>query len=181
MAQVRSSRLGANRMIGGDFEDLATMDQAGWRHYQHPAPEIYTEAELAPQAAHTGRFGLRLMARAAVSDNPDMLVESSPVRLVGPDIQVEVGQILQIRGRVNVPVPIRGSVDGLMIFDSIAGEPLALRFSRTDGWQEFTLYRVATQSGHMAMTFVLTGLGEAWLDDVTVQPVERSHRQAVRP
>jgi hypothetical protein len=64
-------------------------------------------------------------------------------------------------------------VDGLMIVDSLGGEALAGRIQHTPGWQQFTFYRVAPQSGPMTVTFALTGLGEAWLDDVTIQTLTR--------
>jgi hypothetical protein len=55
-----------------------------------------------------------------------------------------------------------------MIVDSLGGPPLAERVHETEGWQEFTLYRAATQSGPMTVTFTLTGLGTACLDDVSI-------------
>ena len=61
-----------------------------------------------------------------------------------------------------------------MIFDSLGGEALADRIGHTTGWQQFALYRVAPQSGTMNVTFALSGLGEAWIDDVYVQVLEAS-------
>ncbi len=71
------------------------------------------------------------------------------------------------------PQRIAGSVDGLLIVDSLGGEPLAERIMQTKGWQEFSLYRAAPHSGPMTVTFALTGLGEAFLDDITIQPIDR--------
>jgi hypothetical protein len=48
---------------------------------------------------------------------------------------------------------------------------VAERLGQTDGWREFTLYRVAPERGGVAVTFALTGFGEARIDDVTIQPV----------
>ncbi len=59
-----------------------------------------------------------------------------------------------------------------MIFDSLGGEALAERIGRTNGWKQFALYRVAPQSGAMYVTFALSGLGEAWIDDVAVQVLD---------
>ena len=41
-------------------------------------------------------------------------------------------------------------------------------------WQEFTLYRIAPQPGQLTVTIALTGLGECWLDDVTVERMIRA-------
>ena len=60
---------------------------------------------------------------------------------------VEPGQLVVIHGWVNIPAPITGSVDGLLVVDSLGGEDLALRIDKTSGWQEFTLFRVAATPG----------------------------------
>ena len=88
-------------------------------------------------------------------------------------MQVEAGQIVCIHGWVQVPVPITASTDGLLVVDSISGEALADRIGQTKGWRQFALYRVAPQSGPVCVTFALSGIGEAWLDDVAIQ-VDRS-------
>ena len=181
MARLGSSRPGGNRLAGGDFENVGTMLQAGWNHFQHPASGVWTEADLAPQAAHSGRYGLRLSARPAGDDGSQSLVETPPLWITGPAVPVEAGTLVLIHGWVQVPAAIPGSVDGLMIFDSLGGQPLAQRIGQTSGWQEFTLYRVAPQSGSVSVTFALSGLGEAWLDDVTIQPIPPGGPWARRP
>ena len=136
---------------------------------------------MAAAAAHSGRFGLRLAARMVGPENPTSPVpagqnvaswlQSPPVWVTSPSVAVEAGQIVVLRGWVRVPQPIAGSVDGLLVVDSLGGEPLAERVRLTAGWQDFLIYRVAPQSGPLTITFALTGLGEAWIDDVTIQPL----------
>jgi hypothetical protein len=63
----------------------------------------------------------------------------------------------------------------------VSGEPLAERVQQTAGWQEFTLYRVAPQRGRVAVTFALSGFGEAWIDDVTMQPIRLGAIGGPRP
>jgi hypothetical protein len=147
------------------------MLQAGWQHVRHPTLGIQTGAELSAGAAHSGRFGLRLFAHPGSAKDAPVQVESPPVWMVTPPIQVQPGWVLRIQGWVRVPKPITGSVDGLLIVDSLGGEPLAERIRQTSGWRQFTLHRVATQPDVIAVTFALTGLGEAWIDDVTIQPL----------
>jgi hypothetical protein len=160
---------GENRLPEGQFEDLGSMLQVGWNHFQHPIPGLQSEANLAPAAAHAGRFGLRLAARPATPATAQTLVESPPVWITSPAVPVEAGEVVVIHGWIQIPTPLTGSVDGLLILDSISGEPLAERIGETVGWQEFTLYRVVPQAGQMSLTFALSGMGEAWLDDVTIQ------------
>ncbi|NUQ64025.1 MAG: hypothetical protein HUU20_16230 [Pirellulales bacterium] len=170
--QISNSRLGENRLIGGDFEDLGTLHQSGWRHFQHHTAGIYTEADFPSGSAHSGQYGLRLAARPSDPERAAVLAESPPMWITSPEILVSEGELVCIEGWVQIPSPITGSVDGLLIVDSFTGEALAERIGETTGWQQFTLYRVAPESGRLTVTFALSGMGEAWLDDVRICPVQ---------
>jgi hypothetical protein len=172
MERIRASRLGSNLLPGGDFENLDLMFQSGWKYLKSPLPAVQTAADLVASSAHGGALGLRLSVTAADVKHPPAMLEMPPVRFISPSITAQAGQIICIHGWVNVPSPITGSVDGLMIFDSLGGEALADRIGRTEGWREFALYRVAPQSGMVNLTIALTGLGEAWIDDLAVQILE---------
>jgi hypothetical protein len=174
----RATRLqaGANLLAGGDFEEMGMMLQAGWRHFQHVTPGVESAADLSPAAAHSGRSGLRMVARSLEPGDAPGLLDSPPVWITSAPVAVEAGQLLRIQGWVRVPKPITGSVDGLLIVDSLGGEPLAGRVTHSPRWQQFTLYRAAPRSGSMTVTVALTGLGEVWLDDVTVQALGRDER-----
>jgi len=169
--RIAGSRTGPNRLVGGDFEDLQTILAAGWRHVQQPSAEVHTSADLLAGAAHSGSGGLRLTAQPVEAEHPPALLESAPLCITSPAVPVEAGELVRIQGWVQIPAAITGSVDGLMVVDSFSGEALAERIGQTNGWRQFTLYRVAPRSGQMNVTFSLTGLGEVWLDDVTIQPL----------
>ncbi len=164
---------GENLLPGGDFEDLSAMLQAGWRHFEHAQLGVQTSVELSPNAPYSGKLSLHLQARAAKPDATPTLVESTPLWITSAPAHVEAGDLVCIRGQVRVPSPIKGSVDGLMIIDSLGGQPLAERITETSGWRQFVLYRAAIYSGDMTLTFAMTGLGEASIDDVSVRVLRR--------
>ncbi len=172
--RIAAMRPGANRLPGGNFENIAEMVAGGWRHFQHNMPGIQTAADLVPDAAHSGRLGLRLTARADNPENPPAMIETPPLWITSPAVPVEAGRFVRIHGWVNIPKAIIGSVDGLMVIDSMAGEEMAQRIDKTIGWREFTMLRAVSQAGPVAVTFVLTGLGEVRLDDVTIEVLEPS-------
>jgi len=171
-----ADRLGPNRLDGGHFEDIGVMQRAGWRYIQHTAPTVQAAVKLPDRLeTHSGRLGVRLAVAAVDPTNPPAAIESPPILFVSPAVQVEAGQIVYIHGWVQVPTAITGSSDGLLIVDSISSECLADRIGKTNGWRPFALYRAATQSGPMCVTFALSGMGEAWLDDVEIEVVESSN------
>ena len=172
--RITTSPLGPYLLPGGDFENRDLMMNAGWKHIVKETLHVQTAADLVPQAAHSGSYGLRLVATSEDPDHPPPdIIEMAPVMFVSPAVPVEAGQIICIHGWVNVPTPINGNVDGLMVIDSISRESMADRIHQTNGWQQFAMYRVAPQSGSVSVIFALCGLGEAWIDDVAIQVVQR--------
>jgi hypothetical protein len=171
-ARITAARPSPNRLPAAEFEDLQEMLAAGWRHYRYPIDGVETSAGVEPDAVRSGRMGLRLTAAPEDPEQPPAMIEVPPIWITSPGVPLEAGQLVRIQGWVDVPQPITGSVDGLMIFDSFSGEALAERIGETKGWQPFLLYRVAPASGTMRVTFALTGLGQVRLDEVSVQVLE---------
>jgi hypothetical protein len=168
---IRAAQTSLNVLPAGDFESLDRLVQTGWRHVEHEQEGIETEAQLEPSDPHGGRSSLQMRAWAADPKAPPGMVESPPIWIETTPVAVEAGQWVRIHGWAQVPAPIVGNVDGLLIVDSLAGQPLAERIGETKGWQEFTLYRAVPRSGPLTVTFALTGLGVARIDNVTIEPL----------
>jgi hypothetical protein len=169
---------GENLLIGGGFENLQTMLQAGWQHSEHSRPDLQTAVELSPVAPFADGHSLHLQVQTVKQQTPAMLaaalIESPPLWVTSAPVHLAAGDAVCIRGQVRVLQPIIGSVDGLMIIDSLGGQPLAQRFGHTDGWHEFVMYRAAPYAQDLTVTFALTGIGEAWIDDVSIRPIRRA-------
>ena len=169
--QLRFLQPGNNQLAGGDCENLGWMMQQGWRHVERPQTEVKSAVELSTDQPHGGRYSLHLQLKPAKADEPPGLIETAPLWVTTAPVAVHAQQLIAIRGFVRVPTPIAGSIDGLLILDSIGGESLAERIDKTQGWREFVMYRVAPNEGMFVVTFALSGLGDAWIDDVSIAPV----------
>jgi hypothetical protein len=172
--EMTSAPRGPNLLAEAGFEDLESMRRAGWTHLQHPPDRIKAGVELSAAAMHSGRTGLRLEAVLADEKQKIGAIETPPLWVTSPEVRVEKGSLVEIQGWVRVPRAIAPGVDGLLIIDSIGGQPLAQRVAATLQWRQFRIYRAVPNSGPLSVTFALAGLGEAWLDDVTIQVVERN-------
>ena len=158
-----------NLLRGGECENLKLMIDAGWRQHQTSPTDISTYIALSPHQPHSGGSCLRLLASARTPDAAQSVVEYPPVWVNSAPITVEGGQIIRVAGWVKINEPIRGSLDGCVISDSISDGALALRFRQTQGWQPFELIRAVTRQDHLTVTITLHGLGEVWIDDLSVE------------
>ncbi len=165
--ETPKSESGINHLAAGDFEDLGLMKRSGWSNSRVEDQRLRTHVELSPEAAKDGRTGLKLTTSGSLK-----MVESVPLWVGSPPIRVKTRQLVRIHGWVNVPQVIAGSEAGFRIVDSIGGESLAEAIPVTQGWQEFTLYRNAVNDSQLTVRFELTGIGQAMVDEVTVQVIE---------
>lgn len=167
---------------GGDMERLDALMQAGWRHVRDPNVPLTSLVELAPQP-HSGQSSLHVKAFPPPGQEAPAIVETPPVWVVTPPIAVGQNKMLRVRGYVRTAGPIAGSRDGVLIFDSLGGQALAARVKDASAWRQFTLYRVAPADANVTVTIALTGVGEAWIDDVDIAVLDlpRARSQSATP
>ena len=168
--RLKKATWNPNGLAGGDFENLQHMTKHGWENKRFADPLLKSKVELNETAAKDGKFGLKLTVNPIAT--VPRLVQSTPVWVKSGKVAVRAGQLVRIHGWVNVPKVIMGTHDGLMIVESLGGKRLAERIPLTKGWQEFTLYRAAAADVDMELTFALTGIGEAMIDEVTIRTID---------
>jgi hypothetical protein len=81
------------------------------------------------------------------------------------------GTLVQVTAWLKIPQKIASSVDGLLVFDSVGGEPLGIRLTDAMPWRRITLYRRVPASGTINVSMVLTGIGRAYIDEVHIEPL----------
>lgn len=168
---------GTELLAGGDMEQLEALSGGGWKHYARTDPEIVTAVEVIHPQPAAGRGCLRLAARPTDPKEKPVVLETPPVWITTPPVPAPVGKLLEISARVWVPSAIAGSVDGLFVFDSLGGPALGERVGTSPSWRRMVLYRIVPPelAGEpVVVTFALSGLGEARIDDVSIRVLERS-------
>lgn len=169
---------GPERLAGGGMERIDDLAQSGWRHFALEHDHIRSGVEISRQQPAGGTGALRLMAAAVSKENPVTVVETPPVWITTPEVEVPSGKLLRIEADVFVPKAIEGSVDGLLVFDSLGGPAMAERVGPSKNWRRLVLYRMTGRESASAVpvvvTFALTGLGEAKIDNVSMRIMERA-------
>lgn len=165
--RLRQATWSKNGLPSGDCEELDRLIAAGWKHHRYDLPDVTAGVELSANVPHAGRHSLRLSAvaqqqRQVPFDTPAVSITTAP-------IQVRQGQIARVHGFVRVPEPLAGLGSGLYLYESGAGRELADVIVHAPAWREFTLYRAVRDDGALVVTLALHGIGEAYVDDVTVE------------
>ena len=163
---------GKNLLPSGNFEDAHAQSAVGWKHAQDPQDGVQASAELYPEA-RSGKYCLRLLAANGLQASRSALGGREFVSYSTPPITVHAGHALRIAGWIKIPAELQSSQDGALIYDSLLGRGLALRFRETTDWQRWELVREVSESQDITVTLALTGLGEVRLDDleVTLHPL----------
>ncbi len=167
--QLASANWQPNSLPGGDFENLQHMTENGWENRRLDISGLQTKVELLRKAATDGEYGLKMSVKGRIREG---LVESTPLWIATGRVPVKAGHMVRIHGWVKIDRAIQNSMDGLVIWDSMGGRDLAERIPVTSGWQEFAFYRAATTNTEVQVKFELTGIGEVFLDEVTIRAVE---------
>lgn len=172
-----STTPGPEMLAGGGMEDIEELAGGGWRHFARANTDIRTLVEVSRTGPAAGRGSLRLVAQPASPDEPPVVVETPPLWITTPPLAAPPGKLVEITASVLVPKPITGSVDGLFVFDSLGGPALGERVGATRGWRRLVLHRIVPPEAveePLVVTFALTGLGEARIDEVSIRVLERT-------
>lgn len=173
---VTTATAGASVLPDGSLEN--GQDQpAGWQIIRNSRDDVEMSVRLTGDAVEGQRSlllevrpkaqvpGAAAVAPPAALDRTFLGAESTAVRL-------PPGSLVRITFQVKIPTPILASPDGLVIYDSAAGEALGLRLTAAvPQWRKFTLYRRVPSNGELRVIAALTGLGTALIDDVRIEPL----------
>ncbi len=98
-------------------------------------------------------------------------LERTFLAINSPAVKLPPGSLARISAWIRIPSAIKASADGVLFYDSAGGEPLAVRLTESGPWKRYTLYRRVPDSGTLSVTLALTGIGSAYFDDVTIEPL----------
>ncbi len=181
---ARRSTAGLNLLRGGDFEIAPERIQDAWKLDRPTLDDMDMWAERVGDLAEVknpktkgdnqpaeGRQCLMLKIQPRPGRNVPPGLERTMLALTSPPVRLPPGSLVQISGLVNIPAPISATADGALMYDSVGGEPLAIRLTDATSWKKFTVYRRVPASGTINVTLALTGVGTVYFDDIRVEPL----------
>jgi hypothetical protein len=172
-----------NLLPSGDFRRRQALEQAGW-NFPVLSDNVYTARSHVRYEAQNSTQVLQLMAWKPKSSRPPLATQPSTL-VTMPSVQVEIGDIIEVQGRVRLNSRTIRAVEEypFMIFDSEMGPEFAVRPALATSWQNFKMYRQVVVSGPFRISFALQGSAEVHLDlnELTVRKVGRAEIRAYEP
>jgi hypothetical protein len=180
--EVRRLAGTGNVLPAGDFEAAPDDKPANWLVEVVPTLDpVEVTARRVTDAPHKGKQCLLLQVKPKADRLPPQLLERTFVAIHSPVVHLEPGTLVKITAWMRMPGPITGSVDGAMLYDSIGGEPLAVRTTAPDPlWKPYVFYRRVPAAGAVNVTMALTGVGSVYFDDVEIEPLTPRQAPATR-
>jgi hypothetical protein len=174
---------GENLLPTGSFDDPDALKEAGWTdqsyHYDRINTRILTEPATKPRpGAQVPDINLKLVVEPADLKAIDTLppfLDYPAAAVQTPPVAVRKGDFLRISVLVKRVVETPTGMGGVIIRDSIGGEPLQVRITEPLlDWTRMVMYRIAPEDTDVTVTLGLAGFGkekahEAYFDDLKIE------------
>ena len=98
-----------------------------------------------------------------------------------PPVRLPPGSWVRVTGWIKTASPVRASADGVMFYDTTAGEAYALRLTSQPKWKQFHFYRKVPTTGDLRVRMAITGFGTVYFDDIRVEPIIGSATTKANP
>jgi hypothetical protein len=174
---IAKGPLGGNLLPSGDFEDPEGLGDAGWVNESYDTPGSKSEFVIRAEKAGPEKYRrvLELSGRPIDPKGLDLLppgVDQLVSAVRTPPIKVAEGELIRIAVLVDMPTDTVGGAGGVVIRDSIGGEPLQFRSTAAiPGYQEVVIYRRAPVDGEMTVLLGYAGHQVVRFDNLRIQKI----------
>jgi hypothetical protein len=193
-------RFGANRVPSGDFEDPHAITESGWLDVSYKIdgliskvsivrreevvlkrpPGIKPDKKALPRPIDQEYLDSKRVLKLEVKAPPDKLDTVAPqfldfpvAAVRTPPIPVESNNLIRISVLVRRVWQSATGAGGLIVRDSIGGEPFQFRTSGPlPEYYRVVLFRKAPANGTFTVMLGLAGYGEAYFDNLRVEVIE---------
>ena len=175
---IAKGRLSQNLLPSGNFENPEGLARAGWLDEGYESEKTHAEFVIMPEKAPNNQVRRVLKLSGSPADakaGVDALAPylDHPVAAVRtPPVKVYEGELIRIAVQIDMPTMTVPGAGGVIVRDSIGGDPLQFRSSAAvPGWQEVVLFRRAPADGELTVLLGYGGHQFARFDNFRIQKV----------
>ena len=176
---IAGATFGEDLLPSGSFNDPDDLKDGGWVDEGYATDGIRGSLRSWEDKG-PGRRGRVLRLAVEPEDEADktaidrlpQILDHPPAAIRTPPIPVGDRNLYRISAWVKMPRASPVGALGLVIRDSLGGEPLQFRTTASiPAWNQVILYRRSPAEGSLTVTIGLAGYGELFVDDLRVEPI----------
>ena len=174
---------GRNLLTSGNLNTKDLIGSERWTFGKRLPTKAHSELLHITRGAYEGPGALRARV-TSLSDEPlPGGYEGTVVQIQSPSVRVSAGRAIRIDAKVRT-LGFGGPHQGLLMYDSIGGQPMGVLIRGQADWATVRLYRQATEETEVHVMFEVIGGGEATIDEVELkvwEPAAIPPRPPTRP
>ncbi|MDB4500390.1 hypothetical protein N9239_00050 [bacterium] len=159
---------GRNLMTSGNLDTKDLIGSERWTFGKRLTTRAHSELLHVTRGAYEGPGALRARVTSLADEPLPGGYEGTVVQIQSPSVRVSAGRAIRIDAKVRT-LGFGGPHQGLLMYDSIGGQPMGVLIRDQADWTTVRLYRQATEETEIHVMFELIGGGEATIDEVELR------------
>ncbi len=159
---------GRNLLTSGNLDTKDLIGNNRWTFGKRLTTRAHSEMLHITRGAYEGPGALRARVTSLTDEPLPGGYEGTVVQIQSPSVRISAGRAIRIDAKVRT-LGFGGPHQGLLIYDSIGGQPMGVLIRGQADWATVRLYRQATEETEVHVMFELIGGGEATIDEVELR------------
>ena len=174
---------GKNLLTSGNLDTQDLIGSERWTFGKRLTNRANSELLHITRGVYEGAGALRARVTSLTDEPLPGGYEGTVVQIQSPSVRVPAGRAVRIDAKVRT-LGFGRPHQGLLMYDSIGGQPMGVLIRGQAEWTNVRLYRQAIKETELHVMFELIGGGEATIDEVELrvwQPDANAPEPAMRP
>ena len=159
---------GRNLLTSGNLDTKDLIGNERWTFGKRLTTTAQSELLHITRGAYEGPGALRARVTSLSDEALPGGYEGTVVQIQSPSVRVSAGRAIRIDAKIRT-LGFGGPHQGLLMYDSIGGQPMGILIRGQADWGTVRLYRQATEETEVHVMFEVIGGGEATIDDVELR------------
>ena len=168
-----------NLLTAGSLDSAELIGVGRWTFGSRLSDRASSEVAHITRGSYAGAGALRARVTSLKDDLIGGGYAGTVVQIRSPSVRVPAGTAIRIDAMVRT-VGFGGPHQGVLVYDSIGGQPMGVLMRGRSDWTPVRLYRQTIEDGEVSVMFELLGAGEAAIDEVKLRVWQPATDEAIQ-
>ena len=159
---------GENLLSAGSLDSAELIGEGRWTFGRRLPGLAHSEVTHITRGVYEGAGALRARVSSIKDDALGGGYAGTVIQIRSPSVRLPAGTAIRIDAMVRT-IGFGGPHQGVLVYDSIGGQPMGVLVRGRSDWTPVRLYRQTIQEGEVSVMFELLGGGEATIDEVKLR------------